>query len=440
MRTLVRPRDARRSPCRARRCRLHDTATGALVDAPSPRARPGCTSAASRRTTPPTWPRRDVRRVRPAQPGLARRRPRGALRAERHRRRRPAARAGRARCDVDWVELAERETELFREDMAALRVLPPDHYIGAVESIPLVIALIERLEEAGAVYRVDERPLLLRDRRPRVRRDVAAATATQMLRGLRRARRRPGPRRQEGPARLRAVARRARRASRPGRARSARAGPGWHIECTRDRAGAPRQRLRRPGRRQRPGLPAPRDVRRRGPGRRPGTPFAQAYVHAGMVGYDGEKMSKSQGNLVFVSALRNSDVDPMAIRLALLRHHYRSDWEWTDERALGRRRHARRLAQGARAGCRRPGGARSSRPSLAALADDLDAPPRVAAVDAWVDSHARHRGPGRQHRRRTPRCRCALLDAALGLSPLSRLARQRWTVSRLGSSSSSRVA
>ena len=41
-------------------------------------------------------------------------------------------------------------------------------------------------------------------------------------------------------------------------------------------------------------------------------------------------MSKSQGNLVFVSALRNSDVDPMAIRLVLLRHHYRSDWEWLD--------------------------------------------------------------------------------------------------------------
>ncbi len=40
---------------------------------------------------------------------------------------------------VDWVELAERETELFRQDMAALRVLPPDHYIGAVESIPLVV-------------------------------------------------------------------------------------------------------------------------------------------------------------------------------------------------------------------------------------------------------------------------------------------------------------
>src|SRR5215218_9182742 len=43
---------------------------------------------------------------------------------------------------IDWVELAERETELFRQDMAALRVLPPTYYTGAVESIPLVVELI----------------------------------------------------------------------------------------------------------------------------------------------------------------------------------------------------------------------------------------------------------------------------------------------------------
>src|SRR5688572_12207325 len=57
---------------------------------------------------------------------------------------------------ADWVELAERETELFRQDMTALRVLPPDHYIGAVESIPLVVDLVQRLEATGSVYRVDD--------------------------------------------------------------------------------------------------------------------------------------------------------------------------------------------------------------------------------------------------------------------------------------------
>ena len=60
-------------------------------------------------------------------------------------------------------------------------------------------------------------------------------------------------------------------------------------------------------------------------------PFARAYVHAAMIGLDGEKMSKSRGNLVFVSRLRQSGVDPMVIRLALLAHHYREDWEWTDD-------------------------------------------------------------------------------------------------------------
>ena len=57
---------------------------------------------------------------------------------------------------VDWVELAERETQLFRDDMTALRVIPPAHYVGAVESIDLVVDLVARLREAGAVYAVDD--------------------------------------------------------------------------------------------------------------------------------------------------------------------------------------------------------------------------------------------------------------------------------------------
>jgi hypothetical protein len=57
--------------------------------------------------------------------------------------------------------------------------------------------------------------------------------------------------------------------------------------------------------------------------------FARHYLHAGMVGLDGEKMSKSLGNLVFVSSLLADGTDPMAIRLAILAHHYRDDWDWT---------------------------------------------------------------------------------------------------------------
>jgi L-cysteine:1D-myo-inositol 2-amino-2-deoxy-alpha-D-glucopyranoside ligase len=114
-----------------------------------------------------------------------------------------------------------------------------------------------------------------------------------------------------------------------------------------------------------------------------------------MVSYQGAKMSKSLGNLVFVSRLRAAGTDPMAIRLALLAHHYRSDWEWTDEvLAQAQARLDRWRAAVALAG---------SAPELAAgsaglvaaavlatvrerLADDLDAPGAVAAIDAWADA------------------------------------------------------
>ncbi|MGN6780279.1 MAG: class I tRNA ligase family protein, partial [Marmoricola sp.] len=140
-------------------------------------------------------------------------------------------------------------------------------------------------------------------------------------------------------------------------------------------------------------------------------PFARAYVHAGMVGLDGEKMSKSRGNLVLVSTLRAEGVDPMAIRLALLSHHYRSDWEWTAAgltEAEGRLVTWRKAVDG-------DAGAPSGpvvQAVLGALADDLDAPAALRAVEDWT--HATLAGdasePGAPARVR------ALLDAALGFA------------------------
>jgi L-cysteine:1D-myo-inositol 2-amino-2-deoxy-alpha-D-glucopyranoside ligase len=61
-----------------------------------------------------------------------------------------------------------------------------------------------------------------------------------------------------------------------------------------------------------------------------GQPFARHYVHAGMIGLNGEKMSKSLGNLVFVSQLISEGISPMAIRWALLNRSYRQDAMWSD--------------------------------------------------------------------------------------------------------------
>lgn len=102
-----------------------------------------------------------------------------------------------------------------------------------------------------------------------------------------------------------------------------------------------------------------------------------------MVGLDGAKMSKSQGNLVLVSELRESGVDPRAIRLAILAHHYASDWDWTDE-VLAAGESRLEVWRAAMSG----NGGPPAEPVLAdvraALAADLDAPRALAAVDAWA--------------------------------------------------------
>jgi len=286
---------------------------------------------------------------------------------------------------MDWVELAERETELFRTDMTALRVLAPDDYVGAVESIPLVVEMVQRLQERGAVYEVEGDLYFAVRSDPRFG-SVSHLTDEQMLAVF--AERGGDPDRSGKKDPLDCLLWQREREGEPawdsalGRGR-----PGWHIECSAI---------------ARHHLGAAIDVQGGGSDlvfphhemsaseaqvAEPGEPFARAYVHAGMVGYQGEKMSKSKGNLVLVSRLREAGVDPMAIRLAILAHHYRSDWEWTDADLAGAET---RLAswRTAVAGASRDRAERLAHDVRAALASDLDAPAALAAVDAWASEDA----------------------------------------------------
>ncbi len=106
-----------------------------------------------------------------------------------------------------------------------------------------------------------------------------------------------------------------------------------------------------------------------------GEPFVRHWLHQAMVRMDGEKMSKSLGNLVFVSELRTR-VDPMIIRTALLDHHYRVEWEWHDD-DLERARSRREAWDSAPAGAD-PAVTDAVR---AALDDDLDTPRALAVID-----------------------------------------------------------
>ena len=302
----------------------------------------------------------------------------------------------RARRDgEDWRALAERETDLFREDMAALAVLPPTSYTGAVEAIPLIAGAVARLRERGAAYDLDGDVYFAVAADPRFG-SVARLPRERMLELF--AERGGDPERPGKKDPLDCLLWQAARPGEPAWDSALGPGrPGWHVECAAIALDA---------------LGVPLDVQGGGsdlafPHHEMGAaeaqvltgraPFARHYVHAGMVGLDGEKMSKSRGNLVFVSRLRASGADPRAVRLALLAHHYRSDWDWTPH-ALAEAQ--RRLEHWQRA--TGSGAGPSGEPVLArmreALADDLDAPAAIAAVDTWVEEQAgeadRARGTG----------------------------------------------
>ncbi len=107
-----------------------------------------------------------------------------------------------------------------------------------------------------------------------------------------------------------------------------------------------------------------------------GRPFVRHWMHQAMVRMDGEKMSKSLGNLVFVSELRK-EVEPMAIRLLVLDNHYRNEWEWND----GRPQRAAVRLDAWRASTGRRDGAKLVEEVRAALDDDLDTPRAIGAID-----------------------------------------------------------
>ena len=297
----------------------------------------------------------------------------------------------------DWQHLAAREIDRFRGDMVALRLIPPAHLIGAVEAIPVIERFAERLADRGSLYDLDGDVYFAREADPGFGALSGAGTGpdlspAQMLELS--AERGGDP---DRPGKKDPLDVLVWRAARPGEpswdSRFGPGRPGWHVECAAiatDHLG-PAFDVQAGGF----DLVFPHHEMSASHTRvafagHPGHLFAQNYAHAGMVGLDGEKMSKSLGNLVFVSRLTGAGEDPMAIRLALLAHHYREDWEWTDAGlAAARDRLARwRSAAAAALDGLAPHG---TAPAVLAgirerLADDLDAPGALAIVDQWAAS------------------------------------------------------
>lgn len=239
-----------------------------------------------------------------------------------------------ARDGIDWQDLANSQIDLFRGDMADLHVLPPQHYVGVVEAMPLVVDSIMKLQESGTTYSV-ENDLYFRIHSDEEFGTRSHYTDEQMLSIF--AERGGDPQRAGKENPFDALLWLAQREGEPGWASPFGMGrPGWHIECcaialhhlkpdTHDDFAIDIQGGGSD-------LIFPHHEMSAAQSRIIGRQrFARTYVHAGMIGLDGEKMSKSKGNLLFVSQLIAEGIEPMAIRWALMGHQFSQDLMWNKE-------------------------------------------------------------------------------------------------------------
>ncbi len=285
---------------------------------------------------------------------------------------------------VDWKELAHSQIDLFRSDMELLRVLPPTHYEGAVDAIPDVVEAIQRLDQAGSVYNVDSDKYF----EVHVDEDFGSEShlsESEMLEIF--AERGGDPQRSGKKSPLDALLWLAHRDDDPawpsiyGDGR-----PGWHIECAAialkfadaqedfiiDIQGGGKDLI----------FPH-HEMSASQVKLLTGKTLARAYVHAALIGLDGEKMSKSRGNLVFVSKLIESGVNPMAIRWALLKRPYCQEYMWLRNETEIAQREIDTLFEKLK---------QSDVPPTNTLidsiydflADDLKSADAIAAINSWV--------------------------------------------------------
>ena len=313
---------------------------------------------------------------------------------------------------LDWADLAHQQIDLFRSDMVNLRVIPPAHYIGAVEAIPLVSSAIELLQKNKSIYEVDS-DLYFSIHADKHFGERSHLSLEQMLTIF--AERGGDPQRTGKTDPLDCLVWMSQRPNEPGWPSPFGVGrPGWHIECT-----AIALKYLDPDQKDEALI----DIQGGGsdlvfPHHEmcaaqaqviSGKPLAATYVHAGMIGLDGEKMSKSKGNLVFVSKLIQAGTDPMVIRFALMSQHYRLDRMWTDELLVQATQRVNQIRKALASGVVAPTESVIEQ-IVTALSDDLDTPSALAALDQWA-SQTLDAGTGGDAQELS-----TVLDALLGLA------------------------
>jgi L-cysteine:1D-myo-inositol 2-amino-2-deoxy-alpha-D-glucopyranoside ligase len=325
-----------------------------------------------------------------------------------------------ARADRDntsWKSLGFSQTALFVDDMTALRVLPPDHFVPVTEVMSGIIEAVDLIRSRGFTYTLEGDIYFdissFLNRLAELGVDYKDAVTTFAERG-------GDPQRQGKRSALDPILWIGHRNSEPAWEAPFGSGrPGWHIECV-------YIALRFLRGENWTKTSSQHAISLQGGGADLifphhfmtaaqaeallNIPFASTYLHSGMIGYQGEKMSKSRGNLVFVSTLRKSGVDPMAIRYALLTGKYSENREWTDGLLETSVQKVSRIRENLSR-------EKTANPQAfvveiaRALADDLNTPRALEAIDDWCSATEKLTTP--EH---SPGLISRAMDSLLGLA------------------------
>ena len=294
------------------------------------------------------------------------------------------------RDDQDWKELAADQIALYEADMTALRIQPPKYFVPATEVMDLVSQAITKMKERGFVYTVDQDLYFdVSSFLPQLPITQEQALAVFSSRG-------GDPDRSGKRHPLDPVLWIANRDNEPGWESVHGFGrPGWHIECCvislrylngEDFMSATSGDFLIDIQGGGSDLIFPHHFMSSAQAQAmTGQPFSYSFIHTGMVGLDGEKMSKSKGNLVFVSRLLLFGVDPMVIRMALLSFHYATDRMWSSDLLDS----AQELVDALRRCLSREEVAPTTpliQEIVAALANDLNTPQVLSLLSLWIQA------------------------------------------------------
>ena len=226
---------------------------------------------------------------------------------------------------TDWQTIVDSQLDIYRKDMAALNILPPDQFVGVMENMELIISQIGQTISNDLSYQIGTEWYFKTD--PEKLSKLVSSISNNELLVMAKERGcdtdRPGKINALDP-----IIWKASKDDEPNWRKDFGTGrPGWHIQCISlankyaelplDIQGGGKDLI----------FPHHSMSEEQNSALGFGE-LALNYCHVGMVSYQGSKMSKSKGNLVFVHQLIDEGISPMVIRLALVSHHWRSDWEY----------------------------------------------------------------------------------------------------------------